>query len=204
MKIYPEIQFSQDKVNDRLVIDFGAERSFLAKLPLWLLLPAGYCFMAPIISLEQQARFGMTHGIFLLVLALVLTAIAQYYFTDRVIFDRKSQEIWQATRCGKFSKQAFRLSFAEVAGIGLGGAKIKTDYGSYLEFKIVLVSRAGTVTPVTLGFREDRHKHYVELARTLSNFIGCEFVEPNPKLPRLVIEDSGTQLRITYRVAKTG
>ncbi|OGK12127.1 MAG: hypothetical protein A2W80_11470 [Candidatus Riflebacteria bacterium GWC2_50_8] len=204
MKIYPEIRFGQDKVNDRLVIDFGAERSFLATLPLWLLLPAGYCFMMTIMPSEQQGIFGMAHGIFLLVLALVLTAIAQYYFVDRVIFDRKSQEIWQETRCGRFSRQAFRLSFAEVAGIGLSGKKVAADYGSYLEFKIVLVSQAGAVIPVSLGFREDRQKHYVEIARTISYFIGSEFVEPNPRLPRLVLEDSGQQIYITYRVAKIG
>lgn len=30
MQIYPEIKFGQDAANDRLVIDFGANRSFRA------------------------------------------------------------------------------------------------------------------------------------------------------------------------------
>jgi hypothetical protein len=204
VQLYPEIRFSQDKVNDRLVIDFGAERSFLAKLPLWLLLPAGYCFLMTIMPPEQQGIVGMTHGIFLLVFALVLTAVAQYCFSDRVILDRKSHEIWQETRCGKFSREAFRLYFADVAGIGLNGNMINADYGSYYEFRIVLVSQTGVIMPVSLGFREDRYKQHVEIARTISYFIGYELVEPNPKLPRLVLEHSGPQLQITYRVGKIG
>jgi hypothetical protein len=202
LKIYPEIQFGQDKVNDRLVIDFGAERSFLATLPLWLLLPAGYCFLTTIMPPEQQGIFGVAHGIFLLVLSLVLTAVAQHYFSDRVVFDRKNHEIWQETRCGKLVREEFRHSFSQMAGVGLSGKLIEAQYGSYWEFKIVIISQTGVVKPVSLGFREDRYKYYVEIARTISEFIGREFVEPKLKLPRLLLEHSGQQIRITYRVGK--
>lgn len=69
---------------------------------------------------------------------------------------------------------------------------------------MVIVSKAGVIIPVSLGFREDRFKHYSKIAHTISEYIGSEFIEPNVKLPRLVLEGSGTQLRITYRVGKMG
>lgn len=190
MKIYPEIRFGHDKVNDRLIIDFGAERTYLATLPLLLLFPAGYCFMMTILPLEQPSIVGKAHGIFFLALSIVLTAIAQNYFSDRIFFDHKSQEIWQETSCCGYSSQAFRLPFDKVAGVGLSGEKISGKYGSYLEFKIVLVTKEAAVIPISLGFREDRHKHYVEVARKISYFLGCEFVEPDHRLPRIVLEGS--------------
>lgn len=204
MQIYPEIKFGQDTVKDRLVIDFGANRSSLGMLPLLLLLPAGYCLMMPIIREGEPSIFGMPLGIFFLVLSLLLTAIAQYHFTDRVFFDRKNHEIFQETRCFSHAREKFRLSFDQVAGIALSGKWTKVKYGAYWEFTIVIVSKAGVIMPVSLGFREDRFKHYSKIAHTISEYIGSEFVEPNIKLPRLVLEDSGTQLRITYRVGKMG
>ncbi len=204
MQVYPEISFGQDSANDRLVIDFGANRSFLGLLPLLLLLPAGYCFMVLAFPEQQQGVCGLPMGIFFLVLSLVLTAIGQYYFTDRVIFDRKNRDVWQETRCGNYHKEDFRLSFDQVAGIGLKGKWTRAKYGSYWEFKIVVVSQTSVIEPVTLAFREDKFKHYVELARTISDFVGKKFVEPNVKLPRLVLEYSGDQPLITYRVGKPG
>lgn len=204
MQIYPEIKFGQDEINDRLVIDFGANRSFLGFLPLLLLLPGGYCFLMSMLPDEQRGICDVPLGIFFLVIALILTAIAQYYFTDRVFFDRKNREVWQETRCGKYVKEDFRLSFDQLAGIGLSGKWRKDKYGSYWEFTIVVVSQTGVIKPITLYFREDRFRHYVETARTISSFVGREFVEPNFKLPRLVLEYVGEQSRITYRVGKKG
>ncbi len=186
MQLYPEIRFSQDKVNDRLVIDFGAERSFLAKLPLWLLLPAGYCFLMTIMPAEQQGIVGMTHGIFLLVFALVLTAVAQYCFSDRVILDRKSHEFGRkpAVENSQGKRSGFYL---RCSGHRAEWKYINADYGSYYEFRLVLVSQTGVIMPVSLGFREDRYKQHVEIARTISCFIGYELVEPNPSFPVLFL-----------------
>jgi len=204
MQIYPEIKFGQDEANERLVIDFGANRSFLGFLPLLLLLPGGYCFLMSMFNEGVLSTYGVPLGILFLVIAMILTAIAQYYFTDRVFFDRKIREIWQEARCGTYIKEDFRFSFDQLAGIGLSGKWTKAKYGSYWEFKIVVVSQTGVIKPVTLAFREDRYKHYVEMARTISGFVGSEFVEPNIKLPRLVLEHHGPQPRITYRVGKMG
>lgn len=204
MQIYPEIRFGRDEINDRLVIDFGANRSSLGTLPLLLLLPAGFCLLQAILPSEKNGFWWTPLGIFLLALSLILTAMAQYYFTDRVIIDRKRHEIWQETRCGKYAREGFRISFDQVAGIGFKGKWIKTRYGTYLGFNTVLVSRTGIITPVSLEFREDKFKNYVEMARKISEFIGSEFVEPNIKLPRLVLEHSGGQHRITYRVSRPG
>jgi hypothetical protein len=204
MQVYPEIKFGRDTVNDRLVIDFGANRSSLGMLPLFLLLPAGYCLMMSMFNEGILSTYGVPLGIFILVLSLVLTAIAQYYFTDRVFFCRKSQDIWQETRCFSHVSEEFRLSFDQVTGIALSGKWTTAKYGSYWEFTMVVVSKTGAIKPVSLDFREDRFKHYSELARTISEFIGSEFVEPNVKLPRLVLEGSGQQPRITYRVGKKG
>ncbi|HNW12774.1 MAG TPA: hypothetical protein PKI71_15525, partial [Candidatus Rifleibacterium sp.] len=179
MQIYPEIKFGQDEANERLVIDFGANRSFLGFLPLLLLLPGGYCFLMSMFNEGVLSTYGVPLGILFLVIALILTAIAQYYFTDRVFFDRKIREVWQETRCGTYIKEDFRFSFDQLAGIGLSGKWRKDKYGSYWEFAIVIVSQAGVIKPVTLYFREDRFRHYVETARTISSFVGREFVEPN-------------------------
>ncbi|HMM58700.1 MAG TPA: hypothetical protein PKC25_01075, partial [Candidatus Rifleibacterium sp.] len=169
MQIYPEIRFGQDTANGRLVFDFGANRSFLGYLPLLLLLPGGYCFLMSILPDEQRGICDVPLGIFFLVIALILTAIAQYYFTDRVFFDCKSREVWQETRCGTYLKEDFRLSFDQIAGIGLSGKWRKDKYGSYWEFAIVVVSQTGAIKPATLYFRKDRFKHYVEIARTVSS-----------------------------------
>ncbi len=204
MQIYPEVKLGQDVANDRLVIDFGANRSFLGFFPLLLLLPAGCCLMMPMFNEGVLGKYGVPLGIFFLALAIILTAVAQYYFTDRVFFDRKNGVVCQETRCGCHVTQGFRLSFDEVAGIGLSGKWVQAKYGSYWEFKIVIVSQAGVIMPVTLEFRKDRYKYYVEMARTIGDFVGSDFVEPNVNLPCLVLENSGSQPRITYRVGKNG
>lgn len=204
MQVYPEIKFGQDTVNDRLVIDFGANRSSLGMLPLMLLLPAGYCLMMSMFNEGILSTYGVPLGIFILVLALVLTAIAQYYFTDRVFLDRKAREVWQEARCFGRVSEEFRLSFDQVTGIALSGKWTTAKYGSYWEFTMVIVSKTGVIKPVSLDFREDRFKHYTEIVRTISEFVGSEFVAPNIKLPRMVLEGSGTKSRITYRVGKMG
>ena len=173
-------------------------------LPLLLLLPAGYCLMMSMFNEGILSTYGVPLGIFILVLSLVLTAIAQYYFTDRVFFDRKAHEVWQEARCFGHVREEFRLSFDQVTGIALSGKWTTAKYGSYWEFTMVIVSKTGIIKPVSLDFREGRFKHYTEIACTISEFVGSKFVEPNIKLPRLVIESSGTQSSITYRVGKMG
>ncbi|HNX75969.1 MAG TPA: hypothetical protein PLM07_17780 [Candidatus Rifleibacterium sp.] len=148
--------------------------------------------------------YGVPLGIFFLALAIVLTAIAQYYFTDRVFFDRKNHEIRHESRCFSRVSEEFRLSFDEVAGIALSGKWAKGKHGSFWSFKMVVVSKTGIIEPVSLPFHQDKFKFYTEMARSISVFIGTKFVEPNVKLPRLVLEGVSPKLQITYRVGKMG